>query len=51
MNKKPTKALTVYRTSEIKRLSKEGVSISKIAKLLGITYQLACTYKTLSDEV
>lgn len=32
-----------FRTSELKRLTSEGVSLSKAAKLLGIHYQLAKT--------
>ena len=36
-----------YRVAEIKRLLAEGVAISKIAKMLGIKYQLAKTLATM----
>ncbi|MEZ8188207.1 hypothetical protein ACED29_20575 [Shewanella sp. 5S214] len=36
-----------YRVTEIKRLSGQGVSISKIAKMLGIPYSLAKSLSTL----
>lgn len=36
-----------FRVAEIKRLLGEGVSISKIAKMLEIKYQLAKTLATL----
>ena len=50
MSKRGSIATRNYRLSEIKRLLSEGVSLSKISKMLGITYQLAATYKTLIDE-
>ncbi|CAL9960896.1 hypothetical protein VPHD85_0058 [Vibrio phage D85] len=36
-----------YRIAELKRLTGEGVSLSKAAKMLGIHYSLAKTYMTL----
>lgn len=36
-----------YRKSEINRLLSEGVRLSKVAKLLGINYELA---KTISND-
>ncbi len=41
-------ALANYRAAEVKRLSAEGVKLSKIAKMLSIQYSLAKTYLTLS---
>ena len=48
MNK--TKATQKYRVAEIRRLSSEGLSISKIAKMLGIEYKLATRLKTLGGD-
>ena len=39
-----------YRVKEISRLLNEGVSLSKVAKLLDIPYSLAKTLKTLSTN-
>ena len=50
MSKRGSIAARNYRLSEIKRLLSEGVALSKIAKMLGISYQLAATYKTLLLE-
>lgn len=36
-----------YQISELKRLTSNGLSLSKSAKLLGIKYQLAATLMTL----
>ena len=50
MGKRSSIAKRNYRLSEMERLLSEGVSLSKISKMLGIPYQLAATYKTLIDE-
>ncbi|CAM0103060.1 hypothetical protein PODOV084v1_p0037 [Vibrio phage 340E47.2] len=39
-----------YRAAEVKRLTAQGVRLSKIAKMLGIQYSLAKTYATLIEE-
>ena len=36
-----------WQTSEIKRLTQEGVSISKIAKVLGMEYKTALRIQSL----
>lgn len=36
-----------FRIAELKRLTSEGLSLSKAAKLLGMNYSLAKTYMTL----
>lgn len=36
-----------YRVAELKRLTSEGLNLSKAAKLLGIKYSLAKTLQTL----
>lgn len=37
-----------YRQAEVKRLLAQGVSLSKVAKMLKIKYSLAKTYSTLN---
>ena len=50
MSKRGSEALRNYRLAEMKRLLDEGVALSKVAKMLGITYQLAKTYTTLENK-
>jgi len=49
MSKRGAIAERNYRVSELKRLLSEGVSLSKAAKMLEMSYQLAKTYKTLIE--
>lgn len=42
---------SVFRQAEIKRLLKEGVALSKIAKMLDIPYSLAKTLNDLNGEL